>query len=494
MSAHNARISAASESTQWDLILTRVFDAPRELVFKAWTDTQHMQQWWGPNGFTNPVCELDTRAGGAIRIDMRAPDGVVYPMKGVFEEIIAPERLVFISSALDGKGNSMFDILNTVTFAAQRGKTALTLQARVIKATAQAPQYLKGMEAGWTQSLDRLNTLLVSMEGNRKGMHLATSNPSDREIVATRIFDAPREIVWKMWTDPAHLAQWWGPRGFRTTVQLMNVQAGGEWRLIMHGPDGRDYHNRIIYREVAKPERLVYQHSPEKGSEPVSFQTTVTFAEQGTKTKVGVTMLFPSAAARDYVVKTYGAVEGLSQTLARLDEKLATMSSPESAEDDEDDLVVSRIFNAPRDLVFKAWTEPDHLEAWWGPKGWTIAVKKMDLRPGGIFHYVMHRPQGQMWGKFVYREIVGPERIVFVNCFANEKGESVRGPFDPNLPVEILHTVLFTEAHGKTTLTLRGHPINATEVERKTYAGFRDSMKQGFGGTFDRLDEYLANS
>ena len=74
------------------------------------------------------------------------------------------------------------------------------------------------------------------------------------------------------------------------------------------------------------------------------------------------------------------------------------------------------------------------------------------------------------------------------------KGESVRGPFDPNLPVEILHTVLFTEVHGKTTLTLRGHPINATEVERKTYAGFRDSMKQGFGETFDRLDEYLANS
>jgi uncharacterized protein YndB with AHSA1/START domain len=166
MSAHPPRISAASESTQWDLILTRVFDAPRELVFKAWTDTKHMQQWWGPKGFTNPVCELDTRAGGAIRIDMRAPDGVVYPMKGVFEEIIAPERLVFISSALDDQGNSMFDILNTVTFAAQRGKTVLTLQARVIKASAQAPQYLKGMEAGWTQSLDRLNRHLVSMQGN----------------------------------------------------------------------------------------------------------------------------------------------------------------------------------------------------------------------------------------------------------------------------------------------------------------------------------------
>ncbi len=83
----------------------------RDLVFKAWTETKHMAQWWGPKGFTNPVCEMDVRAGGAIRIHMRAPDGVVYPMTGVFQEIVVPERLVFVSSALDDKGNSMFDVL-----------------------------------------------------------------------------------------------------------------------------------------------------------------------------------------------------------------------------------------------------------------------------------------------------------------------------------------------------------------------------------------------
>ena len=143
--------------------MTRVFDAPRELVFKAWTDTKHVAQWWGPKRFTNPVCEMDVRPGGAIRIHMRAPDGVVYPMTGVFQEIVVPERLVFVSSALDDKGNSMFDVLSIVTFADQGAKTALTLQLRVIKATAVAPQYLKGMEMGWTQSLDRL------------GEHLATA-------------------------------------------------------------------------------------------------------------------------------------------------------------------------------------------------------------------------------------------------------------------------------------------------------------------------------
>jgi uncharacterized protein YndB with AHSA1/START domain len=165
MSAQNAKTSAAKvnpmESSEWDLVMTRIFDAPRELVFKAWTETKQVAQWWGPKGFTNPVCELDVRVGGAIRIHMRAPDGVVYPMTGVFEEIVEPERLVFVCSALDEKGNSMFDVLSTVIFADQRGKTALTLRLRVIKATAQAPQYLKGMEAGWTQSLDRLSAHLA---------------------------------------------------------------------------------------------------------------------------------------------------------------------------------------------------------------------------------------------------------------------------------------------------------------------------------------------
>jgi uncharacterized protein YndB with AHSA1/START domain len=175
MSAQNARASAldssspnksAAEHSEWDLIITRVFDAPRELVFKTWTDPKHLAQWWGPKGFTNPVCEVDARAGGAIRIHMRAPDGIVYPMSGTFEEITPPERLVFVSSALDESGKSMFDILTTVVFADQHGKTALTLQARVIKATAQAPQYLKGMQAGWTQSLDRLSDHLRSRSTN----------------------------------------------------------------------------------------------------------------------------------------------------------------------------------------------------------------------------------------------------------------------------------------------------------------------------------------
>lgn len=152
----NARIDRVPRPSEWDLILTRTFDAPRELVFRVWTDPVHVEQWWGPKGFTNPRCEVDARAGGRIHIDMRAPDGAVYPMKAIFEEVREPERIVFVTSALDADGNSMFDIRNTVTFLDRHGKTELTLEAQVIQTTAVAPQYLKGMKAGWNQSLDRL--------------------------------------------------------------------------------------------------------------------------------------------------------------------------------------------------------------------------------------------------------------------------------------------------------------------------------------------------
>jgi uncharacterized protein YndB with AHSA1/START domain len=141
------------------LTITRVYDAPLALVFKAWTDPKLLARWWGPHDFTNPVCEVDVRAGGAIRIHMQGPEGTVYPMTGSFREV-APQRLVFSSTPLDADGNPMFEVLTTVAFEDHGGKTKLTVQARVVKATAGAGQYLDGMEAGWTQSLERLEALL----------------------------------------------------------------------------------------------------------------------------------------------------------------------------------------------------------------------------------------------------------------------------------------------------------------------------------------------
>jgi uncharacterized protein YndB with AHSA1/START domain len=151
-----APTSAAVQPNERTVVITRVFDAPRELVWKAWTDSKHMAQWWGPQGFTNPVCEMDVRPGGALRIVMRAPDGTEYPMKGVLREVVKPERLVFTAVAEDENGNPLLEALTTVTFAELGGKTELTVHACAVGLAAVAKRMLEGMQAGWTQSLDRL--------------------------------------------------------------------------------------------------------------------------------------------------------------------------------------------------------------------------------------------------------------------------------------------------------------------------------------------------
>jgi uncharacterized protein YndB with AHSA1/START domain len=144
-----------------EVTLTRILDAPRELVFKVWTDPEHLARWWGPHGFTNPVCNVDPRKGGKILIHMRGPDGVVYPMSGTFHEIVPPERLVFLSAAEDQDGEAVLESLTTVTFALHGNRqTKLTVHAHARGLKPIAAQYLEGMQAGWTQSLERLDAHL----------------------------------------------------------------------------------------------------------------------------------------------------------------------------------------------------------------------------------------------------------------------------------------------------------------------------------------------
>jgi len=147
-----------------EIVITRAFDAPRALVFKTWTDPKHLAQWWGPGGFTNPVCEWDARPGKEIYVVMRAPKGVRYPMSGEFREVVASERLVFTSGALDEAGNLLFEFLHAVTFAGRNGKTTLTIQSRIVKATPGAASYIGGFEAGMTQSLEKLAGHLATHE------------------------------------------------------------------------------------------------------------------------------------------------------------------------------------------------------------------------------------------------------------------------------------------------------------------------------------------
>lgn len=145
------------------------------------------------------------------------------------------------------------------------------------------------------------------------------TNTAEREIASTRVFDAPRELVWKVWTDPVHIGKWWGPIGFTTTTKEFDLRPGGVWLFTMHGPDGTDYRNEVTYTAVAKPERIEYDHGPT----PI-FHVTIIFEEEGeTKTKLSMQMLFPTKEERDRTAEKFGAVEGLNQTLGRLEEYLA---------------------------------------------------------------------------------------------------------------------------------------------------------------------------
>lgn len=155
--------------------------------------------------------------------------------------------------------------------------------------------------------------------------------------------------------------------------------------------------------------------------------------------------------------------------------------------------ILTRVFNAPRDLVWKTWSEAEHLAHWWGPKGFTLHVITFDFRPGGMFHYRARSAHDQdLWGTFIYREIVAPERIVYINSFSDAEGNTVRAPFSPTWPLEILNTLTLAADAGKTTLTLRAVPYHATEEERATFDAWHTSLRHGFTGTLDRLADYLA--
>ena len=286
---------------------------------------------------------------------------------------------------------------------------------------------------------------------------------NDREIRISRTFHAPPELVWEAFTNPEHVEKWWGPKGFTTTTEVMDVRTGGEWKHVMKGPDGTLYPNHSVYTAVEKPRLIAYKHAGRREGGPgVAFEAFVTFEPEGEGTRVTLRQVFTSSEARDKVIREFGAVEGGKSHLESLSEFLAHLAATDR------DFVVTRTFDAPRERVFAAWTEPEQMAQWWGPQGCTVPVCEMDVRPGGRIHIVIRSPQGDFPIVGEYVEIVRPSRIVMRR---DRK----------------LTTVLFDEHFGKTTLTL----VQTFETPADAEANRKSGAVEGWGQTFEKLDALL---
>jgi len=288
------------------------------------------------------------------------------------------------------------------------------------------------------------------------------------EIASTRVFEAQLEVVWMMFTVPEYVMKWWGPRGFTTTIQEMDVRPGRVWRFVMHGPDGKNYPNEIAYDEIVPLERLVYTHGPKP-----RFQTTVSFKDLGGRTAVTMRGLFESAEDLRFAVEEHGAVEGLNQTLARLGEMLHEATTKREA-------TIRRDFDAPRETVFRAWVDPKQMAQWWGPHGFTAPVCELDPRPGGRILIHMQWADGRIdvcTGEF--REVVQPERLVFITrAFENEQGEAA---------LQTLNTVTFEDLGARTQITLHA----CIEKLAPELAAAGAGMEAGWSQSLDKLSTLL---
>ncbi len=316
-----------------ELVITRIFDAPRERVWKAWTDPEQVRRWWGPRGFTTPFCTIDLHVGGVLLNCMRSPEGKDYWSTGVYREIVPLKRIVYTDSFADEKGNVVpatyygmsseipLEMLVTVTFEKQDGKTQMRLTHEGLPAGKDS----EGAQVGWNESFDKLaqnlkesTTGKIRMTDNKKEYQL--SLPTDREIVMERVFDAPRARVFQAYTDPKLIPLWWGPRRYTATVDKMDVRPGGVWRYVSRGADGTEYAFNGVYREIKRPERVISTFEFEGMSGHIVVDTA-TFEERGGKTKVTVTSRFESVEDRDGMLKS-GMEDGAAESWDRLAELL----------------------------------------------------------------------------------------------------------------------------------------------------------------------------
>lgn len=314
----------------------------------------------------------------------------------------------------------------------------------------------------------------------------AKSRSNSNAISITRVYDAPVARVWDAWVIPEQVAEWWGPRGFTLTTRTKDVKVGGTWDYVMHGPDGKDYENRTTFLEVVLHEKLVYDHGDEHAPR---FRVTVTFSEAGGKTTMEMQMVLPTPEEAE---KTRGFVKqaGGNSTWDRLAEFLGKRTS------DKDCFVINRSFDAPVDVLFAMWTEPKHVAEWTPPTGFTMKFLRAEIWKGGTSFYRMSNGAGvTMYGTVTYLEIEKPNRIVYLQRFADELENVTRHPLAPTWP-ETMRTVVELTAEGpsETRITLTWEPYGKfTREELEVFIAGRTGMTGGWTGSFDKLEAVLAS-
>ena len=296
-----------------------------------------------------------------------------------------------------------------------------------------------------------------------------TGNDLDRQMVIVRTISAPRERVWEAMTDPNQVGKWWGPTGFTNTLVKHELKVGGVWEHIMHGPDGKDYPNRAVFKEIVKPERVVFELTGGKKDDPVTTKTASwTLEAQGDKTRLTLCMTFVTKEQRDLTLKVVKAIDGGNQTIDRLVEHLGVKPAYE--------LKLERLIDAPRARVYEAWTDPKQMAQWFAPKPYQLVVKNMDFRPGGKYEMAMRGPDGNDF------PFSGTYRVILPPAILAWSGEFPGGPAD-----QITAVMSFEEEDGKTRLRVRQTFHVMTPMVEHAAKG----AKQGWGMTLDQLAEYL---
>lgn len=315
-----------------------------------------------------------------------------------------------------------------------------------------------------------------------------SSSTRSNEIHLTRVYDAPVSAVWDAWTDPAQVAQWWGPRGFTLTTHSKDLRVGGHWRYTMHGPDGVDYPNVTTYFVVERHAKLVYDHGATDSTPPL-FRVTATFGEAGGRTTLDIRFVLatPEAAAETArMIKEKGG----TGTWDRLAEHLEETATGKRT------FVVTRSFDAPIASVFAMWTKPEHLAQWLPPVGTEMRFLRSDIAVGKSTFFVITGEHGTMHVRAEYLAIEPPRRVVYAQQFVDEREQHAAVPGMETWPATLLTTVeLVEEAEGGTRVTVTSEPQGAvTDAELAAFVGERAGMTLGWTGSFDKLEALLAMS